>query len=208
MLHICRTYLMLALSALVVALPGLFISQANADEITVTCPATINQNITDSVRLVGSGTCVLAAGYQMTNDVTVSNGVSFIVKGTVDGKITGLGSGSIVVNGGTVNNDVIETGSGAVRIINGGLVTGKIDESSAGSVVLNNGSVDGDVLESGIGAVNVIADSLVGGNVSESQDGSVTVDSSSLVEGNVFEKGAGNCNNVDPDSVEGVVDCD
>lgn len=203
-----RVQFSLFATALVMAISVLFVVQSYADEIEISCPSTINQNIEDSVTLVGSGTCVLASGFEMTNDVTVSEGVSFTVRGTVDGKIDEIGRGNVVVNGGSVNNDIIETGPGAVRVLNGGVVSGKIDESGTGSVVLNNGSLENDALEADKGAINVIEDSFVSGNVDESSKGSVKVDSSSVVEGNVFEEGRGNCNKVDPDSVEGVVDCD
>lgn len=208
MLLASRGYSKLILTAIVLILSGLIISRASADEITITCPTTINQDIEDTVKLVGSGYCILARGFEMTNDVKVTRGVSFIVRGTVDGKISETGEGNVIVRGGVVNNDIIETGSGVVRVVGGGVVTGKIDESGPGNVLVNNGSVDNDVLESGLGAVNIIADSFVAGNVDESGKGSVAVDSSSLVEGNVFEEDAGHCINVDPDSVEGVVDCD
>jgi len=179
----------------------------NADE-TITCPSTINQDIDDSVTLTGQGTCTLATGTQITNDVTVLNNVSFTVKGMVDGKIDEVGAGRVVVDGGTINNDIIESGAGTVEVKNAGLVRGKIDESGSGWVKVNNGRVKNDILESDSGSIAVINGSFVSGNVDESDGGSVVVDITSQVEGNAFEEGQGNCTDVVTASVEGVVDCD
>ena len=184
-----------------------FVGAVNADE-TITCPSTINQDIDDSVTLTGQGTCTLTTGTQITNDVTVLNNVSFTVKGVVDGKIDEVGAGRVVVDGGTINNDIIESGAGTVEVKNAGLVRGKIDESGSGWVEVNNGRVENDILESDSGSISVINGSFVSGNVDESDGGSVVVDITSRVEGNVFEEGQGNCTGVVTASVEGVVDCD
>ena len=174
---------------------------------TVNCPGTITASIDDSVSLSGQGTCVLAEGVEITGDVTVPSGVSFTVKGLVDGKIDEIGDGRVLVDGGMVNNDILESGAGSVNVINSALVRGKIDESGAGRVRVSDSTVENDLLEAGNGPIIVLG-SLISGNVDEEGRGSVTVDSASQVQGNVFEEGAGNCNNVDASAVEGVVDCD
>jgi hypothetical protein len=195
------------LAAIAAVLTTLVAFPASAEQ-TITCPALINRDIDESVVLVGQGTCTLAARATISGEVTVTDGVSFTVRGKVDGKIDEIGIGQIVINGGTVYNEILETGDGSVRVINLGRVTGQIDESGPGSIEVNKSSVDGDLIESGSGNASAIYGSRVSGNIIESEGGNVAVDATSGVAGNVFEEARGNCVAVVESSVEGVVDCD
>ena len=102
---------MFIIFVLALSMSAIFVTYSSADDVVVNCPGTITEDVEDTLILEGSGNCTLASGVQATNDVKVSDGVSFIVRGTVDGKVEEEGSGRVVVNGGTVNNDVLESGS-------------------------------------------------------------------------------------------------
>ena len=209
-----------------IALTALFVCAANA-EITITCPMKIFEEIEESVVLVGSGNCYLTSGAKISNDVSVSAGVSFIVTGIVEGRINEIGAGHVeVTNGGIVKGEIFEIGKGSLRILNGGIVEGRVEESGAGGVQIfssvvkgdveesgagqvevNASTVKGDVLEGSAGSVEIIA-SVINRNVGESGNGHVIIDSSSYVKGNVTEKGQGTCKNTEYLVIEGNINCD
>ena len=140
---------------------------------------------------------IIDVGDTVKGNVVIRNGHLFVV-GTVEGNITQLGDGFVIVFGGDgeglVKGNIDERGDGSVVVALGGTVEGNIDsrgDDGNGVVVNLDSLVKGNIEERGDGVVFVFAGSSVEGNIEERNVGNVDIRGSSLVKGNVIERGPG-----------------
>ena len=183
-----RVHLMLVLVALMAALSTLTVGPVRADDTTVSCdPAgfTPIPSTDGNVTLTGTlavSQCQLIGTDTINGNLIVTGTASARIRGTINGNIEGdaTSAGFIDVRGGSVNSNVIQEGTGSLRVL--------------------NGSVNGNVEQKGTGGVDILAflggDTRVNGNViNEGSAGTAVFTTQGagtiVIDGSVEAKGGG-----------------